>query len=674
MAMGCRTRAGRFRVSVACALVAGLAGCAETGGGARSGEPMAGPTSGAGFRAPFGFQGTNIFAPLPWPSPDALRTASGAPGPAYWQQRADYEIDASLDAESRHIDARAVVTYHNNSPDRLDYLWLHLEQNVFKPDSAGALSKEPGTRFGFADPSGHFEPGCDLRALRIAGVEVPVGVYDTMARVDLPVPIDPGGSLRFEVEWGFDIPEYGIDRMGIEDFAAGPVFEIAQWFPAVAVYDDIDGWNTLGYLGQGEFHTDFGDFDVRITAPREHVVVASGELVNAASVLTPEALSRFQRARASDRTVVIRGADEVGDPASIPSGDGPLTWVFHARDARTFAWASSAAFVWDAAGVSAPGSAQAPRSRVLVQSAYSVEALPLWGDATQMARHSIEFNSRQWHPYPYPCAINVNGIVGGMEYPGIVFCGERVDRHGLYGVTDHEFGHTWFPMLVSNDERRHAWMDEGFNTFMNIYTYRDYFQQPAGDDSTRDMDALAAEMLQPQMQPIATFPDRIWQGRLGYLAYDKPAAGLWLLREEILGHERFDRAFREYIRRWAFKHPQPVDFYRTIEDVAGADLAWFWRGWFETNATLDQRVARVTREGDWVRVDLVNAGEMVMPVELLVTYDDDSTETRRLPVEVWATTNLWTAGWDAGSRRVVRVEVDPRAAFPDIDRANNTWP
>lgn len=651
-----------------CGLVVSAAWCA--GQTAERNAP-AGPTSDAGFREPFGFQGTHAFAPLDWPDADRVRTGSGAPGPDYWQQQVDYEIEAELDAEARAIHATARVTYHNNSPDTLTYLWLHLEQNLFRADSIGSLSKEPGSRFGYREG---FHGGYEIESVTSGRRALPMQVYDAMGRIDLDRPIEPGGVFFFEIAWRFNIPPFGADRLAVEDVEQGAIFEIAQWFPAVAVYDDIGGWDTLGYLGQGEFYTNFGDFDVRITAPRSHIVVAGGVLRNAGEVLTPTARERFERSLASDETVTIRTAEEVGNPASWPSGDGPLTWHFTAAQTRTFAWASSAAFVWDAAGVDIPGSAHTPGGRVLAQAAYPKEGLKTWPGAVQMARHSLAFNSTMWHPYPYPVAVNVNGSVGGMEYPGIVFCGGRWDERGLYGVTDHEFGHNWFPMLVNTDERRYAWMDEGFNTFINIYATGDYFGGYPDDGRGMAGDVLNNQHNDNQ-QPMMSYPDQIWRGRLGYLAYGKPAAMLWQLRESVLGHERFDRAFREYIGRWAFKHPQPSDFFRTIEDVAGADLSWFWRGWVYSTATLDQAVVGVEQDGekDWVYVDLENRLDMVMPVSMEVEYDDATTERRDLPVEIWATTNAWTAGWSPKGRRVTRVKLDPDGILPDMEPGNNEW-
>lgn len=640
---------------------------------------LAGPTSPAGYRDPFGLRGSHIFAPLDWPAPSERRLASGAPGPDYWQQQVDYRIDAALDAEARSISASATITYHNNSPHRLTYLWMHLEQNLFRSDSIGALTTEPESRFGFRKGT---HGGFDLAFVRAGGADLPMQVYDTMGRIDLPEPIEPGETFRFEIAWSYTVPQMGADRTAVEEVEQGTIFEIAQWFPAVACYDDVDGWNTLGYVGQGEFYTNFGDYEVAITVPRSHIVVASGQLLNPEQVLTEDQHSRLRAALASDETIVIRSAEEVGDPSSRPPGQGPLTWRFQSQSMRTFAWASSDAFIYDAAGLDVKGSRYAPNGRVVVQAAYPKEAVEVWSKAVQMARHSIGFNSTMWHPYPYPTATNVNGTVGGMEYPGFVMCGGRRSERGLYGVTNHEFGHTWFPMMVNTDERRYAWMDEGFNSFINMFAGADY-REP-GSSPGPETARVGRGVPRANQQPIMSYPDQMRPGQLGPIGYSKPANGLFLLREFVLGHERFDRAFKEYVARWAFKSPQPSDFFRTMEDVAGMDLSWFWRGWFYGNGTLDQAIAGVEQvedaderaEGEqaWVYVDLANRSEMVMPARLRVTFDNDSTRTIDLPVQIWAATNEWTAGFDPQGRTVTKVVIDPDHLLPDADRSNNAWP
>ncbi|MCL4196382.1 MAG: M1 family metallopeptidase [Phycisphaerales bacterium] len=605
---------------------------------------------------------TTIFSPLELPPGDSIRLASGAPGPDYWQQQVDYVIRASLDADTNTVAGEAIVTYHNNSPHALDYIWLHLEQNIFREDSVGAAISR-NTAIGMREAAGE---GCRIDRLRAGGYDLEYHVYDTMARIDLASPIAPGGStFSFEIAWSFTIPERAFRRFGIERVEQGTIYEIAQWFPAVAVYDDVDGWNTLGYLGTGEFYTNFGAYDVRLTVPRRHIVVATGVLQNPADVFTPTQLDRWQAAKSSDETVMILAPEEVGDPASRPAGEGPLTWHFKAEDVRTFAWAGSDAFIYDACNLEG----------TLIQSAYPKEATPVWHKSTQMLRTAIAGYNRRWFKYPYPAATNVNGPEGGMEYPMIIFCGGRRSEQGLYGVTTHEIGHNWFPMVVNTDERRYAWMDEGFNSFINYYSGPDWFGgEPRGRG---DASNFARGMRQGGSVPMMTYADRLPASQLGSTQYAKPAVGLVLLREQILGEERFDRAFREYIRRWAFKSPQPADFFRTMEDVAGADLAWFWRGWFYEVSVLDQGLAAVEQqqrddEGFNVEVTIENLEELVMPVAVELTFEDGSTQRRTLPVEIWFNTNRYNWRWQS-PQRLRRIVIDPDEAFPDVERGNNVW-
>ncbi len=622
---------------------------------------------------------TTIFSPLALPTPTAQRTASGAPGPEYWQQQADYVIEAALDPETREITATARVTYTNNSPDTLDYLWLHLEQNSFRQDS---LSSAVSQRTAEGGRRGEGE-GYAIRHVRsVEGADLKFTVHDLVARLDLPDALPPHGTFVFDIGWSFTVPENVFRRFGIEKVEQGVIFELAQWFPCVAVYDDVHGWNTLPYAGQGEFYTNFGDFDVKLTVPRDHLVVATGELQNPEEVLTATQRERYEQARQSTETVLIRAAEEVGQPDSRPAGEGPLTWHFKAGRVRTFAFATSAAFILDAASL------DGTPAGTLLQSAYPKEALPLWEKSTQMLRVAMAGYNDRWFPYPWPVMTNVSGREGGMEYPMIIFCGGRRDERALYGVTTHELGHEWFPMTVNTDERRHAWMDEGFNTFINYYSAWDWFDEPEHDERNRSGRSnparYAASMLGADLLPIDTPPDRMPRRLISTLEYTKTGAGLVLLREQILGPERFDFAFRTYIRRWAFKSPRPADFYRSMEDAAGADLSWFWRGWFQENGTLDQAVAQVVQpeptgrdeEGVWrhlpARVTVENRGELVMPLALKVTFADGGERSVRLPVEIWATTDRWTEPF-ASDVDIESVVIDPDEAFPDVARGNNAW-
>ena len=636
--------------------------------------------------------GPERFAEPPLPIPSDLRTADGRPGPGYWQNQADYTIDASLDESVPRVTGHEVVRYTNNSPLALEHIWLNLEQNLYRPDSDGARITKPNTRFG----SMSFSGGVELGAVRVGGQDAKVNVYGTVARIDLPAGTTlaaRGGSSQVEVDWSFKVPEHGSDRMGIFKARDGQVFQIAQWYPQVCKYDDVHGWNTLPYLGQGEFYSDFGDFDVRLTVPRTHIVAACGELINPEEVLTAREQERLKGAWGDAKTVNIRSLDEVTDAGSRLAGDGgreTLTWKFKAKSVRSFAWASSAAFIWDAAAASGTTEAQigtlgSHPGTVLCQAFYPREAAELWkpegagGGAVQMLKASIESYSVKWFAFPYGAASNVNGTVGGMEYPGFIFCKEHEQERGLWGVTTHEIGHSWFPMIVNSDERRHAWMDEGFNSFINHYATLERYGKIRdwGDPKRRMQPRVWGESnADLTAQPIETPADLIAPGLLGRLEYGKTAMGLLVLREAVLGPERFDRAFREYVRRWAFKSPQPADFFRTMEDLSGMNLGWFWRGWFFGTGVVDQAVTTVmqtTSEGGDARITFKNLGSVIMPVWYRVEYTDGTTEDRALPVYAWGWSDSFEAGFNTKGRQIKSVTIDPEERLPDVDRRNNVW-
>jgi len=656
------SNSGPIRLTLAALLGLSIAGCASRG-----------VSSDRKFRTPEPQGAETIFSPMDWPDPDEKRLATGEPGPDYWQQRADYVIDAELDAEAQRLSASMRVTYHNNSPHVLEYMWVQLEQNLFHPDSRGSRSRPPGGPMRTLDEP--FEGGFDLSNVRSASGELDYHIDDTLMYVELPTPLAPGSRFSFELDFAFDMPP-SLRRMGAQDVEQGTIFEYAQWFPHVCAYDDVLGWNTMNYLGTGEFYTNFGTYEVNLTVPRDYLVAATGTLTNPEEVLTRTQRQRLAEARASEESMYIRAPEEVSDPGSRPAGAGPLTWRFVADDVRTFAWAASDAFIWDAAGATITDLDGSERT-VLCQSFYPKEA-EVWGvgaesgGSTQYIRHAIEFYSDFLYPYPYPQMSNINGPEGGMEYPMIIFCGARTNVRGLMGVTDHEVAHNWFPMLVNTDERRHWWMDEGFNSFVNHYSNIEFWGEPRG---RTDPERIARQMQGDNMQPSAMYPDQWLPERTGFLGYSKPAFGLVLLREQILGEERFDRAFREYVRRWAFKAPKPSDFVRTMEDVAGENLDWFWRGWIYGTGMLDQAVLGVKQDPDrkWAEIRLANREELVMPVALEIHYKDGSTERRRVPVEAWYQRNQINHRMPTGGKKVVGVHIDPDEAFPDINRRNNKW-
>ncbi len=619
----------------------------------------------------------DIFAPLDLPTPDQMRLGSGAPGPDWWQQRTDYVINAEVDPAARRLDATMTVTYHNNSPYPLDYIWIQLEQNLFKPDSLGTQSRTPGSVM--STDLGAFSGGYDIPYIRAEGNDLQFHEYDTLGRINLPEPLEPGETFEFEMAFGFNMPPH-LRRMGAETVEQGTIFEYAQWFPHVTKYDDVNGWNTLPYIGNGEFYTDFGDYEVNITVPREFIVDATGTLQNPEEVFTAEQLARIEAAKASDDTLLIIAPDEVGTPESRPAGDGWLTWTFKAENVRTVAFATSDAFIMDGCKATITDLDGSQRD-VFCKSLYPKEAEAWYwnrefpnkpGGSTQYIKHSIEFYSDWIYPYPYDEMTNVNGPEGGMEYPMMIFCGATTNDRGLFGVTDHEVGHNWYPMLVNTDERRYMWMDEGFNSFINMYSnnafYGEVVQRRGGAG------ALVGVMNSNRPQASNTPADRHWPRWVGTLNYSKPAWALHLLREVVLGPERFDFAWKTYTHRWAYKHPQPADFFRTMEDAAGVDLAWFWRGWLLSAATIDQAVTSVDELGEGrAGITLENVSDMVMPVIMDVTFSDGETQRMTLPVQIWGATNIWRVPVQTGDRAITRVSIDPDGLYPDTDRDNNLW-
>lgn len=478
------------------------------------------------------------------------RTGSGAPGPRYWQNRSDYQINVTLDDQQNTVTGEVTITYKNNSPESLAYLWLQLDQNAFSDTSRAARTTPvTGGRFGNLG----FAGGMTITSVQVEQgknkfTNTPYEITDTRMQVRLAEPVKPNGDgVRVKVAYSFKIPEYGSDRMGQLRRKDGVIYEIAQWYPRMAVYDDIEGWNVLPYLGAGEFYLDYGDYEYSVTVPWNHIVVGSGELLNPNDVLTGEQIKRLAQAAKSDKTVMIRSKDEVNDPNTRPKKSGTLTWRFRCQNTRDVAFATSKAFVWDAAKMNLPSGKPS-----LAQSVYPAESATndSWGRSTEYVKGCIEFYSKYLYEYSYPVATNVAGIVGGMEYPGIVFCDHKDKKDALWGVTDHEFGHNWFPMIVGNNERKFPWMDEGFNTFINTLSTAN-FNNGEYNRERGTMHDIAPALFYPT-EPVMTIPDVQQPRALGILAYYKPGMGLKLLREVILGPERFDFAFKQYVNRWAF--------------------------------------------------------------------------------------------------------------------------
>ncbi|HLF44989.1 MAG TPA: M1 family metallopeptidase [Chitinophagaceae bacterium] len=606
----------------------------------------------------------------PYPGND-FRSASGEPGPKYWQNRSDYKINVTLDTTTHKVSGDVEISYTNNSPDNLKFLWLQLDQNIYRKDSRGsATTTEAGGRWA----NQKFTDGYIIKSVNLesAGklLKPEYTITDTRMQVWLNEALKASGNkIKLKIAFEFEIPVRGTDRMGQQKTKNGIIYEVAQWFPRMCVYDDIQGWNTMPYLGAGEFYLEFGDFDFNITAPADMIVVASGELLNNQECMTAEQLKRWNEAKNSDKTVLLRSENEVTDKSSRPAKSN-LTWKFKINNARDIAWAASRAFVWDAAKINLPSG-----KKSMAVSVYPVESIKKngWQRSTEFTKASIEHYSKMWFEYPYPAATNVAGTVGGMEYPGIVFCSYRAAGADLWGVTDHEFGHTWFPMIVGSNERKYAWMDEGFNTFINGLSTDEFNDGEFSGQSYFGAD-ITNYVFSDQMDGLYNTPEVIQQANLGIAAYEKPSIMLHALRDIILGKDRFNKAFREYVRRWAFKHPTPWDFFHTMENVSGEDLGWFWRAWVLNTWKLDQGVKDVkyvrNDPTNGVTITIENLEKMPMPVIVLVKEENGKEHTLNLPVEVWQRGSKWTFGVNTSSK-VVDVILDPDKLLPDINRNNN---
>ena len=600
------------------------------------------------------------------------RSASGKPNLGYWQNKADYQIAVTLDDEAHTLTGNITLTYTNNSPETLEFIWMQMEQNRFTEDSRGTLTTPiQGNRY-----NGDTDGGFDITNLQAkVGSKGSVSskhiVSDTRMQVWFNEPIPAkGGTATVSMDFSFKVPVEGMDRMGRLEVEDGWIYAFAQWYPKVAVFDDIEGWNVEPYLGAGEFYLEYGDFDYKVTVPYDHIVVGSGELLNPKEVLSKELQNRYAKAKDSDTTVMLITADEIGNTElTRPKQDGTVTWHFAIENSRDVAFATSKAFIWDAAKINLPSG-----KKILAQSVYPKESdgQEAWSRSTEYSKASIEYYSNMWFEFPYATATNVAADIGGMEYPGLNFCGYKSKGASLWGVTDHEFGHNWFPMIVGTNERRYAWMDEGFNTFINHYStlaFNDGEYPSNLNETRRYVNFFTSET----REGIDTYPDVVNVGNLGMLAYNKPAMGLLMLREYILGHERFDNAFKSYIKTWAYKHPQPTDFFNHIENVAGENLSWFWQGWFYGTGNIDLGISAVVPYAGNYVVVLANKGDMPMPVLLEITYEDGSSEQKMLPVEIWERGDTWNYLLKT-DKKVKSVVVDPAKLLPDINLGNDSWP
>ncbi|WP_273047086.1 M1 family metallopeptidase [Pseudoalteromonas sp.] len=553
------------------------------------------------------------------PTPNVYRSAAGEPGEKYWQQRVNYDIDVKLDEKKRRITGSQSIEYKNNSPHTLKYLWLQLDQNIFKSGSIAETTKtfkstlkslpaQKPAKLSLGDLRrqqfmSDNELGYTINGVKDEdGKELRVTVVDTLMRIDLNEPLKPGKEVEFSMNFAFNIVEEDAvgARSGYEHFEedGNDIFLIAQWFPRLAAYTDYEAWTNKPFLGSGEFTLEFGDYDVEITVPADHIVSATGKLDNASKVLTSTQRKRLKEAETSKRPVFIVNAEEALENEKEGT-DKTKTWHFKAQNVRDFAWASSRKFMWDAKGYQQGGDVQ---PLVMAMSFFPKEGGDLWEKySTESVVHTMEVYSKYSFDYPYPTAQSVNGPVGGMEYPMITFNGPRTklqddgtrtysqsEKRFLIGVVIHEVGHIYFPMIVNSDERQWTWMDEGLNSFLDGVAGREWDPTIPWGVEPRD---IVSYMKSENQVPVMTQSDSVL--RLGPNAYTKPAAALNILREVILGRDLFDFAFKEYAQRWKYKRPTPADFFRTMEEASGVDLDWFWRGWFYTTDHVDISLDKV---------------------------------------------------------------------------------
>lgn len=621
--------------------------------------------------------------PLPLPAAfraaveRGTRTTTGAPGPRYWQQRPRYRIEAELEPATATLRGAAQIVYRNHAPDTLRTLVLNFYQNVF---AEGVIrnryvSVTGGTTIerlavGGRELEARTPQQISVASTPAAGAPVGYAVQGTLGRVVLPRPLAPGDSVVVEIDWHQRVPPAGTFRTAWQDALGGRAFVVAQWYPQIAVYDDLRGWNATPYLGDGEFYLDYADFDVALTLPAGWLVGATGELQNAEEVLTPEARRRLAAAlRADTITRVVTEADLMASNATQPSEDGQLTWRFQARDVRDFAFATSDRYVWDATRAVVPGET-GPRT-VAVHALYRPGA-PHWEQAARFTQHAVDFLSRALVPYAYPHVSVAEGSVGGMEYPMINFIGKPQRVEALYGVIAHEVAHQWFPMMVGTDEAAYAWFDEGMASYYETLASADFFATEPDFAADRDayLQVAGTETEVPMMRHtdlVSPFGARV------VAAYRKPATLLRALRA-IVGAEVFDRAVRGFAHDWHLRLATPWDFFHAIERAAGRDLDWFFYPWWFETGVHDHAIERVEgAETGRLTVTVRDRGDNPMPSQLLATTATGDTVTATIPVETWLAGTRSAQITLQAPGPVVRVELDPEQLFPDVDRTNNVW-
>jgi hypothetical protein len=652
------------------------------------------------------------------PTPNLQRTASGAPGLKYTQQKVDYTMDIVLDDENTRIYGNETITYHNNSDDTLPYLWVQLDQNMRAADSKTPdiqSSKIPNstskTRFNKSYMDAPFDGGFNIESvLNMNDSNISYTVNQTMMRINLAQPLASGEKFQFKIKWWYNINNHRTDggRSGYEHFAAdgNNNYVIAQFYPRLCVYDNVEGWQNDQFWGRSEFALEFGDFTVNITTPEDHMLGATGVLTNESEVLTRKELKRLEEAKTTfDNPVLIRTQEEA-EKIEKSKSKKTKTWKFYAENVRDYAFATSRKFIWDAMAVDING------KTVMAYSLYSKEANPLYGDhSTRAVAQTLKTYSRYTFDYPYHKAISVDGQMG-MEYPQICFNPGRPDlpdggysdriKYLMIKVTVHEVGHNFFPMIVNSDERQWTWMDEGLNSYVEMLAELDY---DANFPMRRGLPKNIVKYMagdQSKIAPIMSKGDHVYE--FGNNAYGKPATALWILRETIMGKELFDHAFRTYSQRWMFKHPTPADFFRTMEDASGIDLDWFWRGWFYSTDVTDIGIENVRKfyaeDGENEKVNFIEdtsegleinksktakskyfyeitfnkPGGLVMPIIVAYTYDDGTTEKKTYPAQIWRYNDNQVTKAVHSEKQITKIVIDPDLETADVDVSNNSFP
>ena len=687
------------------------------------------------------------------PTPNSYRAADGAPGSAYWQQQADYKLKVKLDDETQRVTGSGEITYHNNSPQTLTYLWLQLDQNRRASHSDDYLTKT-NIIYGDTVLSRYIVPNLELRS-RVCGMNIhkvtdvkgkalAYVINKTMMRVDLSEPLTPGKSIGLKMTWDYNLNDRMEEggRSGYEYFPkdGNYLYAIAQFYPRMAVYDDVEGWQNKQFLGTGEFTLPFGNFEVEITVPDDHLIAATGDLQNAKSVLTKSQYKKYERAKRSFDSPIIIATEDEARAREKERSKKYQTWQYIANNVRDFAFTSSRKFVWDAQAV------RIGNHTTLAMSLYPKEGNPLWEqESTKAVINTLKTYSKFSINYPYPVATSVHSANIGMEYPMICFNFGRPNsdgsysdaiKYGMIGVIIHEVGHNFFPMIVNSDERQWGWMDEGINSYLEYVTERDCYDN---FPHSRGPAATIVNYMkgdQKGIRPMMTNPEQVTQ--LGNNAYGKPAAALNILREVIMGPVLFDSAFKTFSQRWAFKHPKPADFFRSMEDASGVDLDWFWRGWFYGTDYVDMqldtviwyrldddtdivfqdapsiqhgpsagdvpvefpdRPARFTvipspdfhyweykdrldhdallkrlQGKNFYQIKVSNMGGLVMPIIVQFVFEDDTEKTVKLPAEIWRYNEYQINKVFYFDKKVKRVEIDPARVLADVDHSNNLFP